>query len=268
MPNTTMHQNLLNSIVTIMKQAGEEIIMPAFSRAVQSSIKSDGSTVTETDLASQHFISNALASLDTSIGFIGEEMQEHEQMACLEKSNAAYWCLDPLDGTSNYAAHFPGFAISLALIEQGEVVLACIHDPVRSETYTAIKGNGACLNNNPIAVAIPGAIDSAIGFIDFKRLAKQTAIRLATAPTYRSQRNIGSCALEWAWMAAGRAHFIVHGREKLWDFAAGSLIAREAGAIVGDFRAESLFPCNNLSSPILAACNATIHTSLKLQLKA
>lgn len=89
---------------------------------------------------------------------------------------------------------------------------------------------------------------------------------MATKPAYRSQRNLGSCALEWAWLAAGRGHFIIHGGEKLWDFAAGSLLAREAGSIVGDFSGDSLFPCDTLSSPILAACNRSVHASLKGQL--
>jgi len=80
---------------------------------------------------------------------------------------------------------------------------------------------------------------------------------------YRSQRNIGSCALEWAWLAAGRGHFIVHGGEKIWDFAAGSLIASEAGCTVTDLSARPLFPRGSLSSPVLAACNQTIHAQLE-----
>jgi myo-inositol-1(or 4)-monophosphatase len=88
------------------------------------------------------------------------------------------------------------------------------------------------------------------------------AAYVATQPAYHSQRNIGSCALEWAWLAAGRAHFIVHGGQKIWDFAAGSLLASEAGCSVGDFEGAPLFREQQLSSPVIAASNADLHGQL------
>ncbi len=260
-------QITLTAITAILERTGQNIIMPAFLSSVQSSTKADGTIVTETDLACQQFIQDALARLDKNIAFLGEEMTETEQLACLQHSEGRYWCLDPLDGTSNFIAHFPGFAISLALIEHGIVRLACIHDPVREETFTAIQGQGACLNGASISASRNDQLQNAVGFVDFKRLPPSLATQFVTRPCYRSQRNIGSCALEWAWLAAGRGHFIIHGGEKIWDFAAGSLIASEAGCMVSDFENIPLYPCGSLSSPVLAACNPSIHASLKLQLK-
>ncbi len=257
----------LSAIEAILEQAGKDIILPAFDASVQSSTKTDGSIVTETDLASQQFIQHGLKTLDANIAFLGEEMTEAEQLHCLQQNHAQYWCLDPLDGTSNFMAHFPGFAISLALIENGMVTLACIHDPVRGETFTAIRGHGAYLNTRAIVASRLAQVANAVGFIDFKRLDPALAAALATQPVYRSQRNIGSCALEWAWLAAGRGQFIIHGGEKIWDFAAGSLLASEAGCMVGNFDHAPLFPCSALSSPVLAACQPAIHASLKLHLK-
>ncbi len=257
----------LTAIIKILEQTGSEIIMPAFLSSVQSSTKADGSVVTETDLACQQFIQDELERLDSSIAFLGEEMTETEQLACLQQSDGRYWCLDPLDGTSNFMAHFPGFAISLALIENGIVQLACIHDPVRRETFSAQRACGAHLNSQPIFSSHHEQVSNAVGFIDFKRLDPALAATLATQPIYRSQRNIGSCALEWAWLAAGRGQFIIHGGEKIWDFAAGSLIAEEAGCVVSNFDNAPLFPCATLSAPVLAACKPAIHASLKLQLK-
>jgi len=257
----------LAAVTRIIQAAGNNIIIPAYHTAVQSSTKSDGSLVTETDLACQSYIQQALAALDNNIAFLGEEMTEHEQLDCLGHSEGRYWCLDPLDGTSNFMAHFPGFAISLALIEHGLPQLACIYDPIRQETFTAIRGFGTYLNNSLVSAARYDTIGHAVGFVDFKRLDPNLAIALATKPHYRSQRNIGSCALEWAWLACGRSQFIIHGGEKIWDFAAGSLLATEAGSIVSNFDLAPLFPGTSLSSSVLAACNATIHTSLKHQLK-
>jgi len=256
----------LQAITAILEQAGNNIILPAYQTSVQTSRKPDGSVVTETDLACQHYIQNELHKLDASIAFLGEEMSEAEQLACLRHSDGRYWCLDPLDGTTNFSTNLPGFAISLALIENGIVQLACIHDPVRSESFTATRGAGAQLNGISITASSENELSNAVGFIDFKRLNTENAIALATKKQYRSQRNIGSCALEWAWLAAGRGQFIIHGGEKLWDFAAGSLIASEAGCVAGDFTGQAFFPDVGLSSPVLAACSSAIHKKLKQQL--
>jgi len=141
-------------------------------------------------------------------------------------------------------------------------VLACIHDPVRSETFTAIRGHGAWLNKSRIHSATETELSKAVGYIDFKRLDADLKQAMLVPGIFRSQRNIGTCALEWAWLAGGRGHFIVHGGEKLWDFAAGSLIASEAGCTASDFSRSPLFPRKELSSSIMAACNSSIQASL------
>ena len=258
----------LASLTSILERAGREIIIPAYHSSIQTSQKADGSIVTETDLACQRFIEDELIKLDRGIAFLGEEMSEAEQLQCLKESHGRYWCLDPLDGTTNFVASFPGFAISLALIESGVPQLACIYDPVREEMFSAARHAGASLNGQTIQCSSQNNLSEAVGYIDFKRLDRNTAISLACDRIYRSQRNIGSCALEWAWLAAGRGHLIIHGGEKIWDFAAGSLIVQEAGGIAGDFQGGSLFPCQKLSSPILAACNSEIQEKIQQPLNA
>ncbi|RLL53708.1 inositol monophosphatase family protein [Mariprofundus sp. EBB-1] len=256
----------LQSLIHILQQAGREIVLPGFHTSIQTTQKTDGSVVTEIDLACQQFIEKKLTELDSSIAFLGEEMSESEQLQCLKESHGRYWCLDPLDGTTNFVANVPGFAISLALIESGVPQMACIYDPVRQETFSAARHAGAHLNNQAIRCAPVANLDESVGYIDFKRLQRDTAISMACDRIYRSQRNIGSCALEWAWLAAGRGHFIVHGGEKIWDFAAGSLLVQEAGGRIGDFSGQSLFPCHALSSPILATCNPTLQAKLQAKL--
>jgi len=257
----------VENLAEILIQAGNSIILPAYKSNVQTTTKVDGSIVTETDLSCQHYIQQKLQELDSSIAFLGEEMTDEEQLECLSNNSDSYWCLDPLDGTTNFATSLPGFALSLALIKNGSVELACIHDPVRNETFTAIRNDGARLNGEVIHSSSETEIANAVGYIDFKRLDRQTTIELACNKLYRSQRNIGSCALEWAWLAAGRGQFIIHGGEKIWDFAAGSLIATEAGCCAGDFAGSHFFPATALSSPVLAACSSPVHETLKRKLK-
>ena len=118
------------------------------------------------------------------------------------------------------------------------------------------------MNGNPIHVATQPHLSKAVGFIDFKRLDAKTSTTFATRKLFRSQRNIGTCALEWAWLAAGRAHFIIHGGEKIWDYSAGSLIAEEAGAIVTDFHDMHPFRTSQLTSSIIASTHPDTHRQL------
>ncbi len=259
------HASLLNDINAIIEKTGRDIIMPAFRDRIVSTSKADGSVVTETDTACQRFIERQLAALAPDIAFLGEEMNESEQQSCLN-DGGRFWCLDPLDGTTNFVAGIPVFATSLALIEDGRPVLSWIHDPVRRESFTAVAGQGARLDGRPIRSACEKELATSVGYIDYKRLRRDAIEALLQRGLYRSQRNLGTCALEWAWLAAGRGHFIIHGGEKLWDFAAGSLIATEAGCRAGDFSGHALFPRRSLTSPILATCGATIQNRLLEQL--
>lgn len=250
------------AVAHILEEAGRQIILPALHAPVRTAAKADGSIVTETDLACQQFVEGALAGLDASIAFLSEEMEQQKQLDCLQGGGSAFWCLDPLDGTSNFATGLPLFAISLALFRNGVVDLACTHDPVRRETFTAKKGEGAYLNGNRIHGSTEELLSRAIGCIDLKRLDRRTATILACSRSYRSQRNIGSCALEWAWLAAGRIQFIIHGGEKIWDYAAGSLIAAEAGCRFADFSGEPLFPPDGLSSSVVATCTPALRDGI------
>jgi len=252
-------------VEAIARQAGQHILLPAFlSQLSVQSIKADGSIVTETDQLCQDYLQRALALLAPSCGFLGEEMTEQAQLDCLHKdgSKGKFWCVDPLDGTGNFATPLPLFAVSIGLIEHGKPVLACIYDPVRDEMFTAIRGQGLLINGEPSGLnASLKPLADAIGFVDFKRLQPALAKRLVSQKVYRSQRNLGTCALEWAWLAAGRAQFVVHGGQKLWDYAAGLLLAEEAGCLVTDFKKEEPFAVPRLSCPILATASPQLHQS-------
>ena len=84
-------------------------------------------------------------------------------------------------------------------------------------------------------------MDKSIAIVDFKRLKPDLVQRLLTEAPYKSQRNLGSCVLEWAWMAANRGHLYLHGGMKLWDLAAGTLILSEAGGYACTLEGEDVF---------------------------
>jgi len=169
-----------------------------------------------------------LAARWPEIPLLSEEMSESEQQDVIS-TEERFWCMDPLDGTTNFASGLPFYAISLALIEQGVASMGIVFDPIRNECFTASAGGGACLNGQPLLTRQTTRSLHCIACVDFKRLARTLSEHLVARPPYKSQRNLGACVLEWCWLAADRFQLYLHGGQKLWDYAAGNLILREAG---------------------------------------
>ena len=236
----------MNYDISVLKQiittaAGDELL-PRFAD-VQRNTKADGSFVTE---AVQARISSELKEHYPDTGFLGEEMTADEQSELLNNSDSL-WCLDPLDGTSNFAVGTPYYAISLALIERGVPTLGIVYDPNRDECFVAERGQGAFLNDVPLAVrTVDLPLSRCTALIDFKRLPARLSMDLVAQQPYASQRSYGSVALDWCWMAASRVHVYLHGASNLWDYAAGQLIFSEAGGVSSTLEGEEIY-INELS---------------------
>lgn len=192
--------------------------------------KADGSIVTEADLVMQQRIRAALQDAWPQYAFLGEEMTHAEQEQALGNLDQGVWCLDPLDGTNNFASGIPYYAVSLAFLRTDGVQLAIVYDPSREECFSARRGQGAWLNDQPLR-ADPATLTlrETLALVDFKRLPADLVARLAQRPPYASQRSFGAVALDWCWLACGRVQLYLHGGQKLWDYAAGQLILQETG---------------------------------------
>lgn len=220
----------IEQLKALVIAASKEELLPRFN-SVKRNYKRDGSVVTEADLKMQSRLISSLKELYPDIDLLGEEMTAEQQQLLLA-SDTPLWCLDPVDGTSNFAAGVPYFCVSLALIEHGVVTLGLIYDPIREECFTAQRGQGAYLNNERLTSQDTGLqLKEAIALIDFKRLTAEMATELVTNRPYGSQRSLGSIALELCWIAAGRCHIYLHGKQQLWDYAAAQLILSEAGGL-------------------------------------
>jgi myo-inositol-1(or 4)-monophosphatase len=229
----------LERLQDIIIPAAREELLPRFA-TVARRLKADGSVLTEADLALQARVADRLLADWPDTLFLGEEMELAEQQALITASRPV-WCLDPLDGTSNFATGIPYFCVSLALLQAGKVRLGLVYDPVRDECFTA-DARGARLNGAPLAVADAGlALARATALVDFKRLDTPLAMRLVTDIPYASQRSFGSVALDWCWLAAGRGHVYLHGRSKVWDYAAGEFIFTRAGGHACTLQGEPVF---------------------------
>lgn len=158
--------------------------------------KSDGSLVTKTDLVLQRATCDALRTNWPAIEVLSEEMSLPEQHAVLARGDKGLWCLDPLDGTTNFTSALPIFGVSLALV-RGKPQLAIVYDPNRDECFEAERGHGAYVNQAPLSSHAKVPLSRCIACVDFKRLPAVLAERLASDPPYKSQRNLGASVLEW-----------------------------------------------------------------------
>ena len=219
----------IQTVTALVIKAAREEIVPRFTHAVRDH-KADGSVITAADLAMQERLTIELAQRWPQYCLLGEEMSPAEHQQLIAQPGLGLWCLDPLDGTSNFAAGLPFFAVSLSLIVDGQAILGIVYDPMRDDCFYATRGGGAWLNGERLGEQrpkLPMARCTAI--VDYKRLPPALAQRLVNQPPYSSQRSFGSVALEWCWIAAGRAHLYLHGKQQLWDYSAGQLILDEAG---------------------------------------
>jgi len=236
---------MLERVTAAVRSVAAEEIMPRFQR-VGHERKSDGSLFTQADIAAQTALVEALQRIH-DVPVMGEEMSAERQGELWISGEAGIWCVDPIDGTSNFVNGLPYFAVSIALLRGGRSELGVVYNPLLDEAFTARRGHGAHLNGQRLPLR-PGApqLRHCIAGIDFKRLTPKLACLLASQPPYSSQRNFGAGTLDWCYAAAGRFDLYLHGGQKLWDYAAGSLIFEEAGGSVcsltcDDFWADDLW---------------------------
>lgn len=242
----------IKQLEALVKPAAQEILLPGFGKH-DYSYKEDGSIITDADGAMQQRLVSDLQSNWPEYTVLGEEMEEDEQHEAMHNA-AGYWCIDPLDGTSNYAVGLPFFAVSIALIIDNRQMLGLIYDPMRDETFTAIKGQGAFLNGKQLSrVGKKTDPRRVVAEIDMKRLPVELAVRLVSEEPYDSQRNLGSSALDWCWLAAGRYNLYLHGGQKLWDYSAGNLILHEAGGYSISLDGEPVFRAKHETRSALAS---------------
>lgn len=246
----------------LIRDAGKEELLPRFAR-VSAAFKDDGSIVTEADVIVQERLSGALPELYPGSVVLGEEMPEAEQERRLSLGEPL-WCLDPLDGTSNFSAGIPYYSISLALLENGRVVLGVVYDPERDELFHADLSSQAMLNGEPIKALGAGDLQShselkqSIALVDFKRLDAELAARLAASPPYKSQRSFGSVALDWCWLTTNRVDVYLHGRSNIWDYAAGHFIFQRAGGFSCTLDGEPIFEPTLKARACVAAVNGKL----------
>jgi myo-inositol-1(or 4)-monophosphatase len=214
--------------------------------------------VTRVDTESEALILNTIRKRFPDHHFLAEESL-HEV-----ETDDFRWIVDPLDGTTNYIHGFPFSAVSIALQYKREIIVGVIYDPFTNELFTAVKGEGAFLNDEKISVSSVSQMANALiatGF-PFKRkdliehyLTLFKNIFLGVSDIRRA----GSAALDLAYIACGRFDGFFEIGLGPWDCAAGSLMIKESGGVITTFGGGEDF----LSTGNIIAGNALIHAVLQ-----
>jgi myo-inositol-1(or 4)-monophosphatase len=203
--------------------------------------KSANDFVSEVDRSAEREIIYHLSKAYPDHAFLAEEGG-----ASGNEDSDFRWIIDPLDGTTNFLRGIPHFAVSIACEYRGKIEHAVVLDPIRREEFTASRGRGAQLNGRRIRVSSRGGLEGALlgTGIPFKsRQSEHLPAYCRSLETLAGScagiRRAGAAALDLAYVAAGRLDAFWEIGLAPWDIAAGSLLVREAGGLIGDFNGDS-----------------------------
>ena len=204
--------------------------------AFKRNYKSGHELVTSVDLAVDAFICSQIRSVFPEHLIFSEESSPDLNVAM--SADVPVWVIDPIDGTVNFAQGLPHVAISIGVFYKGQRWLGVVYGPFLEEMYTAIKGQGAALNGQPISVSWRDNLRNAVVATGFpyqrNTLPELMAYVTAILTNCQDIRRNGSAALDLCAVANGQMD-AYYENVKPWDMAAGALIAEEAGAVVGAF---------------------------------
>ncbi len=224
--NAALPATLVEEVIALVRDVSSRELMPRF-RHVQAEKKQDGSPVTEADRAVQSALAAALPRL-FACPVLGEEMPELEQRRMWREADWL-WCVDPLDGTSNFANGKRYFGISVALMYRRKSVFGMVFDPNTGEVFHALREGGAYLDGRRLKTGVTKHLaEATIEVGRYKRLGR-LGVALFEFRPFRKLSMSGASVLQWCHMACGRVDAFLHAGEQPWDYAAGALILEEAG---------------------------------------
>lgn len=253
-------EDLRNFMISLTEISGN-ILMSHFNSELTVESKDDRvggiDIVTNADKSSEKAIISEIRRKFPEHDILAEETQEQL------KGAPWLWVIDPLDGTVNFAHDYPHFAVSIALLEHGKIVAGVVCDPLKGETYLAVRGEGSFLNGRRLRVSRADTLNRSIVGTGFPYDKAFTADNNLTEfsrvlPKVQGMRRLGSAALDLAYVACGRLDGFWELKLKPWDIAAGILLVEESGGLVTDRYGEVM----ELDSPSILATNGLIHSDM------
>ncbi|MEP5569128.1 MAG: inositol monophosphatase [Halioglobus sp.] len=256
-----------DSITSAIREAAEEEIMPLWRNLHehQIEIKSPGDVVTVADRACEDRLSRALIAMIPGSLVIGEE-SVHGDASLMDilEGERPVWVIDPLDGTSNFAAGEGPIAVMVCLIHNQETLGAWIYDPVNATLLQAEVGAGCSLDGKQLSTTpFTGNTHNISGALSTKYLPDTMKLQAHEGARSLGVTRASGCAgFDYRALVTGDYQFVFYYRTLVWDHAPGVLIAREAGAHTGRFDEESYLPASE-NVGLICATNKKIWTEVK-----
>lgn len=224
----------------IAREAGEMLLAKRPARPRVLVVKSSPTdVVTALDRASEELIRDRIKAVRPQDAILGEEGGSTGE-------GRVRWIVDPIDGTVNFLYGVPDWAVSIAVEVDGEVIAGAVNVVPRGEVFTAVKGGGAYLAGERLRCNTGVPLDRALIATGFGyqsgRRAVQAEVLAHVLPRIRDIRRGGSAASDLCSVAAGRVDGYYERGTNPWDYAAGGLVAAEAGAVLGGLAGKPAGP--------------------------
>jgi myo-inositol-1(or 4)-monophosphatase len=233
---TIQASTVISSVSAVLREVAATELMPRFHR-VAAERKHDGSIVTAADRAVEAALEAALVKI-IDVPVLGEEMPLDMQKN-IWRDAEWIWCVDPLDGTSNFANGKKYFGISVALMHRRRSVFGMVLDPNTNELFHAVQGAGAFMDGKKLHThAAVRMCEAHLEIGRFKRLGRLQAALKANPPCKKFSMS-GASVLQWCHLASSRIDTFLHAGEHPWDYAAGALILEEAGGRIASIEHDS-----------------------------
>lgn len=229
----------LSKMIEIAKECGEIIKNADRSEIGIKDKAGKANFVTAYDCKVQEVLQERLQNAFPEAGFLGEENDMQQNL-----DREYLFVVDPIDGTTNFIKDYHMSCVSIGLLKNKERYMGVVYNPYLDEVYTARKGQGACMNGNPIHVSKEPLENGIVvfGTAPYNVELAKKSFDLAYEYFQKSLdvRRSGSAALDLCAVAAGRAEMYFELIVSPWDFAAGALIVEEAGGVVGTVEGKTL----------------------------
>jgi len=258
-------ENTRKTLDTALKKSGD-VLMNHFGKSNKSRIKeSISSVVTDADLDSERAIMDILSSGPERYNIITEESGH------VDHGSDYTWIVDPLDGTSNFAAGIPWFGVIIALLYHNEPVLAAMYLPADGHLYLAESGKGAWKNGHSIGVSSSSNLEDQLVVYSFDyspdplKTKSEMELLARLSSNVRNIRSTNSL-YDFCYMTDGRLGAALNQTTKIWDIAAPWLIIRESGGVVTDIDGNEIsFDLSSRSfdrNYTIVAAGSGIHPSI------
>jgi fructose-1,6-bisphosphatase/inositol monophosphatase family enzyme len=272
-----LNQPDIEAVLALLREVSDTIIMRHFRHLNTGDLRHKSGPldpVTIADEAAEKALTAGLKQLFPEADVIGEEAASaNPDLLNRLREPGPVWVIDPIDGTSNYAADLPLFGVMAALVEADQVLAGFIHDPVGDDTAIAIAGNGAWMqardgSRKTLRAAAPVPVKQMTGAVSWRFLTEPLKSRVVSRlAQLAGSFDLRCAAHQYRLAAAGHCHTLLFRKTLPWDHCAGVLLHQEAGGHAARFDGNPYRPSDSTGGLLIAPDKASWHELKKALLE-